>query len=51
MSIHWDHQETRNTLNRFMVDNAKSLLGDVDLAVLLIEAGKFTEADEHVVLY
>ena len=32
-----------------MVDNAKSLLGDVDLAVLLIEAGKFTEADEHVV--
>jgi len=42
-------KKTRNTLNRFMVDNAKSLLGDVDLAVLLIEAGKFTEADEHVV--
>ena len=42
-------KKTRNTLNRFMVDNAKSLVGDVDLAVLLIEAGKFTEADEHVV--
>ena len=42
-------KKTRNTLNRFMVDNAKSLLGDVDLAVLLIESGKFTEADEHVV--
>ena len=42
-------KKTRNTLNRFMVDNAKSLLGDVDLAVLLIEAGKFTEADKHVV--
>ena len=42
-------KKTRNTLNRFMVDNAKSLLGDVDLAVLLIEAGKFSEADEHVV--
>ena len=42
-------KKTKNTLNRFMVDNAKSLLGDVDLAVLLIEAGKFTEADEHVV--
>ena len=23
-------KKTRNTLNRFMVDNAKSLLGDVD---------------------
>ena len=42
-------KKTKNTLNRFMVDNAKSLLGDVDLAVLLIEAGKFSEADEHVV--
>ena len=42
-------KKTRNTLNRFMVDKAKSLLGDVDLEVILIEAGKFKAADEHVV--
>jgi len=42
-------KETKNTLNRFMVDSAKSIVDDVDLAVLLVEAGKFSDGDEHVV--
>ena len=42
-------KETKNTLNRFMVDSAKSIVNDVDLAVLLVEAGKFSGGDEHVV--
>ena len=42
-------KETKNTLNRFMVDSAKSMIDDVDLAVLLIEAGKYLDLDEHVV--
>lgn len=42
-------KETKNTLNRFMVDSAKSMVDDVDLAVLLVEAGKYSDADEHVV--
>ncbi len=42
-------KETINSLNRFMVDSAKSMVDDVDLAVLLVEAGKYLDADEHVV--
>jgi len=42
------HQETARELNRYMVSNATSALSDVDLLVVLIEGGKITQADEHV---
>lgn len=42
------HQQTERELNRYMVSNATSALSDVDLLVMLIEGGKTTPADEHV---
>ena len=42
------HQQTERELNRYMVSNATSALSDVDLLVVLIEGGKTTSADEHV---
>ena len=42
------HQQTEQELNRYMVSNATSALADVDLLVVLIEGGKTTEADDHV---
>ena len=42
------HQQTERELNRYMVSNATSALSDVDLLVVLIEGGKTTAADEHV---
>ena len=42
------HQQTERELNRYMVSNATSALYDVDLLVVLIEGGKTTPADEHV---
>ena len=42
------HQQTERELNRYMVSNATSALSDVDLLVVLIEGGKTTTADEHV---
>ncbi|MEL0048349.1 MAG: GTPase Era [Gammaproteobacteria bacterium] len=42
------HQQTERELNRYMVSNATSALADVDLLVVLIEGGKTTEADDHV---
>ena len=42
------HQQTERELNRYMVSNATSALSDVDLLVVLIEGGKTTPADTHV---
>ncbi len=42
------HQQIERELNRYMVSNATSALSDVDLLVVLIEGGKTTSADEHV---
>ena len=42
------HQQIKRELNRYMVSNATSALSDVDLLVVLIEGGKTTSADEHV---
>ena len=42
------HQQTERELNRYMLSNATSALSDVDLLVVLIEGGKTTPADEHV---
>ena len=42
------HQQTERELNRYMVSNATTALSDVDLLVVLIEGGKTTPADEHV---
>ena len=42
------HQQTERELNRYMVSNATSALSDGDLLVVLIEGGKTTLADEHV---
>ena len=42
------HQQTERELNRYMVSNATSAFSDVDLLVVLIESGKTTPADEHV---
>ncbi len=42
------HQHTDKALNRYMVANATSALRDVDLRVVLIEAGKHKPEDEHV---
>ena len=41
-------QHTERELHRYMVSNATSALSDVDLLVVLIEGGKTTPADEHV---
>lgn len=42
------HQRTEKALNRYMVANARSALKDVDLRVLVVEAGKWLEEDQHV---
>ncbi len=42
------HQRTEKALNRFMVSNAKAALKDVDLRVLVVEAGKWQAEDQHV---
>ena len=42
------HQQIKRELNRYMVSNATSALSDVDLLVVLIEGGRTTSADEHV---
>jgi GTP-binding protein Era len=42
------HQHIDKALNRYMVSNAVTALKDVDLRVLIIEAGKFTPEDQHV---
>lgn len=43
------HQRTDKALNRYMVSNATAALKDVDLRILLIEAGQFRPEDEHVI--
>jgi GTP-binding protein Era len=42
------HRRVEKALNRYMVSSAKSALKDVDLRVMVIEAGKFKEEDQHV---
>ena len=42
------HARTDKALNRYMVGNATSALQDVDLRVMLIEAGKWQPEDEQV---
>ena len=42
------HRRIEKALNRYMVSNAKAALKDVDLRVMVIEAGKFKEEDQHV---
>jgi GTP-binding protein Era len=42
------HRNTEKALNRYMVANATAALRDVDLRVMLIEAGKWTDEDAHV---
>mgnify|MGYP006422159503 CR=1 FL=1 len=42
------HEHGRTAMNRYMNEAAGSALGDVDVIVFLIEAGRWTEADEQV---
>jgi len=42
------HRNTEKALNRYMVANATAALRDVDLRVMLIEAGKWKDEDAHV---
>ncbi len=42
------HRNTEKALNRYMVANAVAALRDVDLRVMLIEAGKWKDEDAHV---
>lgn len=42
------HQRTEKALNRYMVANAKAALKDVDLRVMVVEAGKWQQEDQHV---
>ena len=42
------HERGRTAMNRYMNEAASSALGDVDVIVFLIEAGRWTEADEQV---
>lgn len=42
------HGHEGRALNRYMVSEAQSVLSDVDVRVLLIEAGRSTPADEYV---
>jgi GTP-binding protein Era len=42
------HQRTEKALNRYMVANAKSALKEVDLRVMVVEANKWQEEDQHV---
>lgn len=43
------HQHIEKALNRYMVSNATAALKDVDLRVMVVEAGKFKDEDQHVV--
>jgi GTP-binding protein Era len=42
------HRNTEKALNRYMVANATAALRDVDLRVMLVEAGKWKDEDAHV---
>ena len=42
------HQRTEKALNRYMVANAKSALKEVDLRVMVVEANKWQDEDQHV---
>ena len=42
------HRGLDKALNRYMVANATSALKDVDIRVMLIEAGRWKSEDEHV---
>lgn len=42
------HEGGKTAMNRYMNDAAGSALSDVDAVVFLIEAGRWTEADEQV---
>ncbi|AGY92206.1 hypothetical protein SPICUR_06190 [Spiribacter curvatus] len=42
------HEGGKTAMNRYMNDAAGSALSDVDVVVFLIEAGRWTEADEQV---
>ncbi len=42
------HRSVDKALNRYMVANATAALKDVDIRVMLVEAGKWKEEDEHV---
>ncbi len=46
--IHEQEAKTSKALNSYMVNAAKSVLGDVDLRVMLAEAGRWTTQDETV---
>ena len=42
------HEGGRTAMNRYMNEAAGSALGDVDVVVFMIEAGRWTDADERV---
>ena len=42
------HRETAKALNRYMVASATSVLRDMDVVVLVVEAGRMTPQDNHV---
>ena len=42
------HQRTEKALNRYMVANAKSALKEGDLRVMVVEANKWQDEDQHV---
>jgi len=42
------HEGGRRAMNRYMNEAAASALGDVDVVVFMIEAGRWTEDDERV---
>ncbi len=42
------HARTDKALNQYMVSNAKAALRDVDVRVMLVESGKWTEEDDQV---
>lgn len=46
--IHAPSTKTNRALNNYMVSTAKSVLHDVDLRVMLVEAGKWTAEDDTV---
>ena len=42
------HQRTERRLNEYMVDNATSALSEVNVRVMLIEAGRWHDEDQYV---
>lgn len=42
------HAETTKALNRYMVASATSVLRDMDVVVFVMEAGRMTDQDNHV---